>query len=629
MSLNYFIMWGHTLSLVLMFFGYGWGLNRLLKLDISGVGLRLATGISFVLAVGGYLNLFSLVTKVSLTVLWLLGLALFFYYIVINRQSLLIRLKLIWATLKSDKAFLGLVIILTLVFLLKFSSLISPGDYNSHDDYQGYFAFPVKMIQTGSLGADPFSERRLVSGLGGQYFLDTFVYLFGDYKNFSMIDWSLGYLLLVSAISSLASFLRLNKYLVLWITAVAIFVPAGNVNITSVLVGAVIFLMLIRLLWQENFLTRDVLVLSLGFSALCSLKNSFVPVAVLFVLAIFFKNYQVGRFKKILIKTTIFLISSILLLSPWLLASYQSNGTLLYPMLGSGFHATSYGSFPAPSSVIDFTSIVSFFFEIQNIYLFVFLLCLIFAVVNFKNSFFTKNELYLSIILFLGILIIGYGTSGYATERYVFPFMFPITLTIISSLLSRFSKADSEKHRNLFLSLMIGLGILVGVGANDFLSYEFLALDRLKFGLKGSEIISRKDSDRYYNLQNVVPVGETILARLDQNYLFNFQRNNIFIVDYAGASSLPPGMPFFQGPDPLAKYLLDQKINYVAYSYGNEAGFSREEFATRLSPKTAAWIKAEARYTLDFQDNLLALGKIKKRLYDDGQIFILDLRYEQ
>lgn len=631
MSSNYLIMWSYALSLVLMFFAYGWSLSRLLKFSTISFGLQCATGLSFVIALGGYLNLFSLISKASLTIIWLLGLALALAFLLGNFQSLLANLKSTCESLKSDKAFSVLVLILSLIFVLKFSSFISPGAYNTGDDYQGYFVFPAKMIQTGSLGAEAFNERRLVSSLGGQYFLDSFVYLFGSPKNFSLIDYSVGYLLLILVAISLVKSSRLNKYLQLWLVAVVILTPLyiTNVNITSVLTGAVLFLSLIALLQEENFSIKYLLVLSLIFTALCALKNSFVPVAVLLLLTIFFKNYQVVKTKQFVLKAIIFFITSLIFLSPWLLASYQSNGTLLYPMLGSGFHAAKYGSFPAPSSLIDATSFISFFFKVQNIYLFVFLLCLIFALTNLRNKFFTKLEFHLAIILILGVLIMGYGTAGYATDRYAFPFMMPIILVLLISLLSRLSNSDQVKECNIFLSLLVALGILVGIGANEFFNYESLALDKLKFGLRGSDLVSHEEQDRYYNLQNVVPAGATILAHLDQNYLFNFQRNKIFVVDYAGASSLPPGMPFFQGPEVLAKYLLSQQIDYVAYAYGNEAGFSRQQFAARLDPKTEVWIKAEAQYTFDFQDNLLALGKVKKRLYDDGQIFILDLQYDQ
>jgi hypothetical protein len=84
-------------------------------------------------------------------------------------------------------------------------------------------------------------------------------------------------------------------------------------------------------------------------------------------------------------------------------------------------------------------------------------------------------------------------------------------------------------------------------------------------------------------------------------------------------------MPFFQGGERLADYLCGRPIRYVAYSYLNEAGFYEGLFEERLRPETEPWLRLQALHTRDFQRNLSELGRTRKVLYDDGDVFVLDL----
>jgi hypothetical protein len=90
-------------------------------------------------------------------------------------------------------------------------------------------------------------------------------------------------------------------------------------------------------------------------------------------------------------------------------------------------------------------------------------------------------------------------------------------------------------------------------------------------------------------------------------------------------ASLPPGIPIFKGPGALADYLVQHGIRYLAYSYEDEATFSRAQFGSRLEPRVNIWIRRRAEIAFDFQDNALTLGKSRKKLYDNGRMFVLDL----
>ena len=61
------------------------------------------------------------------------------------------------------------------VFLIRLSASVHTAYYQHGDDYNFYLAAPVKMAALHQYAPDPFSERRVMSSLGGNYFLQTLV----------------------------------------------------------------------------------------------------------------------------------------------------------------------------------------------------------------------------------------------------------------------------------------------------------------------------------------------------------------------------------------------------------------------------------------------------------------------
>ena len=59
----------------------------------------------------------------------------------------------------------------------------------------GYLVFPQKMLATHHFAADPFSDRRVISSLGGSYILQAFVIAATSLSNIGMADRTLGLIL--------------------------------------------------------------------------------------------------------------------------------------------------------------------------------------------------------------------------------------------------------------------------------------------------------------------------------------------------------------------------------------------------------------------------------------------------
>jgi predicted fused transcriptional regulator/phosphomethylpyrimidine kinase len=83
-------------------------------------------------------------------------------------------------------------------------------------------------------------------------------------------------------------------------------------------------------------------------------------------------------------------------------------------------------------------------------------------------------------------------------------------------------------------------------------------------------------------------------------------------------------MPLYKGSEPLADYLTSHSIKYVAYSYAKEAAFSKSFLSSDMETDNT-WVRNQADNAWDFQANLKELGNTRKIIYDDGDIFILDL----
>lgn len=126
--------------------------------------------------------------------------------------------------------------------------------------------------------------------------------------------------------------------------------------------------------------------------------------------------------------------------------------------------------------------------------------------------------------------------------------------------------------------------------------------------------------------QNSVPAGEPLLVRLEQPYLMDFSRNPIRVVDHPGAVSPPPGLPVFEGGDAIRDYLVGQGIRYLAFSYRTDANFSRERFGARLDPGFHPVPRHLAEIAFAFDEALHELATTRRKLYDDGDTFVLDLK---
>ena len=611
---------------------------------IQDIWLRTGWGLCLTLLIGGILNITGMISPAAIFIMIGVGVFIFFAYMYSLKGKFWTNIKEFSRDGKKKYLFILLLIVNGSLLLIIYLGSISNIHFNWGEDFHGYFVIPKKMLQTGSLGPDPFSVQRILM-LGGMSFLHSNILSLGDFKNLDMIDVGLGTILTIGLLYGLSREYNLLKWINLLVIFIALIIVPPKANISSLVIGLALFITLFRTLnifkrTEFNILSVSIII-ALIISALSSLKTNYIITIFGFLIlsySLYFFFYKNNR-KKIITEIIFVAVFTFLFLLPWLLANYQSNGTMLYPILGKGFHDAGHLQFnPGALNRGLLIAAKVTIFNMGNVPLFLFFLaCLIFRHAKLYDK--RKNAISLVVASIVTPLVIVLFSGGYGWIRFSWS---AVTSSMLIMLIVAFAIDNPSK---LFLRLIKSILIFVGIyiiiinNKTKLMDHYIAQINSISTGLKNENIevhganayivcdyIDDEIEQSYLKVQDSVPPGETILESTSYPFLFNFKRNNIYVTHLMGGSSLPPGMPFFQGSDTLAEYLSNQSIRYVVYSYKSEANFKYEDYKGLLSDNVSPWIRSLAAHTFDFHKNIEELGKKIKPIYDDGEIFVLDLK---
>src|SRR5580698_873971 len=144
----------------LMFFGWGSAFLNLFRLKPTAWPATVALGMAAVVFVGGVLNLARIAYPAALATITIVGLLLAL------REGF---------SFEPPSILVAIIIAAAVIFTI--ATQLPPSIYNFHDDYQKYFAYPVRMVETGTVFGSTLSAMGLQT-LGAQAFLDGFVIAF-------------------------------------------------------------------------------------------------------------------------------------------------------------------------------------------------------------------------------------------------------------------------------------------------------------------------------------------------------------------------------------------------------------------------------------------------------------------
>jgi hypothetical protein len=628
---SYFLSFAWGIFILISFIGWGGAINRILfpKHRVDW-GQRAAWGMAWSMCFGGVLNLTWTISQT--TVLTYLALGFIYWLIDFYKSRNLFINSLSEIRLYRSHWLLVLgIFAVALLNLWHYAGWVYSLIFDFLDDYHAYFVYPEKMLQMGAFGPDPFSERRL-SSLGGQSFLHTFILSILGNENLHIIDPGIPCVISVGLLLGYFKDKNVRTEAAVFLVFIFLCMHYPKINISSTVTGTAMFISLFRTLdWEEMKSSPwipNAFIVALVTAGVCSLKTTLIPACVILVIASYFFYIlgAKGDRRTAVSECLLAGILTLLLLLPWMIAMYQSSATLLYPLLGKGYHASAYGSYINKNLTLVQALKVNIG-SVINVYEFS-LGLLGFAILRWRNWTIFGREAPLSFLISALIImpLIGWSTGGTDSYRYGFPV---ISAAIIVLMAGAFAQSEviektNFSNTNYILIVMVVAGIMIGNNTTNTKNRYSGFVDNIKPGINGVSMISQQQIAQYIKMQESIPEGETLLTRLKKPFLLNFKRNTIFIADWPGGASPPPGMPLFKGSEPLADYLTSQSLKYVAYSYGTEAGYPQKALL-KPGKNTNYWLNNQAKNTLDFEASLKELGKTRKRVYDDGDIFILDL----
>jgi hypothetical protein len=573
-------------------------------------------GVSSVVLLGGYLNVFHQAGRVSSIMIFLFGLFLAIWVFLKN-----VSIKsLIYRPLYDFKSFL-LQTLATLVVLYFYILGVLNRSFNVHDDYEGYFVFAAKLKQLGTLGDEFFSERRLVTSVGGQSFIDSFSLTFLDLEFAHASDLGIGFLALVV---SVALFLKSKGWSSSQIGGATILICLINpmtVNITSKYMLTLLIFNLLAFVADRNigFRFSHQITVAMISTAGMTLKNSAVPflLGVLVLYSVLTVSSRPRNSASITNPLLLYLFTLIFWF-PWGLELYRSFGTFQYPLLGRGNHGSAYGTFAQNSDIFDFRFIKSLLTPILYAPTSSILLsCTVILMIWLWFSSPISNKDRRILIYVLGLLFLFYisftiATDGYSIYRYIFPMLFAFFLYLLHFL---------HRAKLRILGIVFVLSLTLSISQLTFMNSGYSSItSRMSInGISDSNVPNPKQ--KVDVIQELLPRDSRVLLRTSFNFLFDFKRNDYQIADYPGAASPPPGLPNFGTKLDMENYLRSQGVDFVIFQY--KGLFEKENFSDRLTNNYNRWLKAEAANAFAFHDRMVELSQDQVALYDDGEVFVL------
>lgn len=622
-------MWPITVVLLMFcaFVGWGRAVRRLFNKDRAGdIGLDAAIGMALAVVVGGALNLFGLISPSVFIVATVFGCGISIVFAIVQRTRIAQCAGAVVRSFRADLMLSALSGIAAAVMIIQIAGS-SRGPINVHDDLHAYLVFPMKMLQTGSNYSDPFNARQMESSLGGQSILLADLFCWMEPSGANVLELGLAPAMLVALLVGYGFERGVPPKLLLAAVFVPLLIlPYQSINTSSVVTTAVLFLALIRVVTlpfgQIGSIYR-IFLISLLSAALVQLKSTNIPVLILFLVSYYALSAIRQKSKSTAVGGLATAVAVILLCLPSLIAMHQAYGTPLYPLLGKGLHGSQYGAFPSPSDELTISEVL----KIVAIAFFAFpdFLATIYMALTLRK--FRSGDLELSdavaaamVAIWVGTTLVVLATAG--EYRYARSMTFALLLFL---LIECMAAGPSFLHRRLGKAQLVAL-LVAGLTILAYGGRELRNLMSHGFQRPRPILNFQPERKRLMSVQASIPEGATFLVRFANPFLLDFARNRVWVADWPGNVSPPPGIPLHGSAEEMASYLRDQELRFVAYDYLVEAGFPRVPRLTmRLGSDINIWFRSTAANTYSFQDRLLALRDRYVCIYDDGHTFVLDL----
>jgi len=512
-------------------------------------------------------------------------------------------------------------------------------EFNEPDDQPAYLVQAARMLQTGSIGIDPFSARQLLS-LNGQTFLVALLCSVVPLSHVFLLDPGICWIILAALTWSIVRRdLGGSPQEACLLTAMVLMADVPFINVTGYLASSVLFLTLIR----TAYLTsggggardaKSLLLLGLTTAGLCALKTTCVYYTGAF-LAVWcgLRLLQTAGPVPVREACLIGLISSALLL-PWMWQQYLSGGTPLYPFLGRGHHVSG----PGLGIFSDTLSIKAksglYYLSHAPTVAAVVALILLAAHPFWDDPYRWRVLLASNFAATIGSLAFAFYTVsnsvGRLTQGFVYAALIP------AGLHGFFSSRTSRARIGLPLCLALFVG---GMWAN--LHSKLASVQKVIRAGRPASLHHDGEEKRIREAQSSIPRGRTVLVALQNAFLLDFSRNPILNLDQLGMTSPPPGLPITTDPAGLRDFLsqrtnrlpppapTDEVLRYFRHAGIEYLMFQRGEntawYNKPLIAKKPYWSRLVNTFAALVLRESMGLMRRCKTIYDDGDLIVLDL----
>lgn len=433
--------------------------------------------------------------------------------------------------IKINKYEKSLFLLITLFSVLFWIFLFYPA-LNANDDLKAYLFFQEKTATQGSLSIDPFSARRMYS-LGGLYPFQGSLSHF-DLAYLSIIEPGLG----IALISLAIIFFSKNNLSIIFCLAILFLSPLLGSKILANTIGVytLIFFTFLILHCQNNlvddyifFEKQSIFIIILS----CILSLAIKPIPFVFnilILFYLFVYYLKNRRINIHLVSIIFIsiILSLAYLYPFIKASYNSSGTLVYPFLGNGYRAPDYLSSQKFDTYNEINNILEFFYLIHLPLKDYFFNLTIILVIFFYFSNKRKPKILwilFSYVIFYLVILFTVGSDIVLVKRYTLPISLAIILFVTSCINMKFKISLIKK----FLINIISIFVIIILLGSWILKKDFVNLNR-------KTIINSFNSQEFINdfntVYSIINFDESIL--IDSKFTMNLYKmgyKNLVIFD--------------------------------------------------------------------------------------------------
>lgn len=492
---------------------------------------------------------------------------------------------------------------------------------NSHDDYYAYLVQAVKLSQIGHLQFDPFNYRTVVAGPGGMAFLQSGIIHHVPVNALRLFDQGVGALLLISTTIHLA-----NRHLLplpmSGIMLVGFFLLAAHdaVNLTAYFLGLVLLLGLFDIMaTHKPCSTRRGLLIGLILAGVVALKNTLVPAAGLLLVTMMMTRNRRSQ-PNALQEVAAAAGTCLLICLMWYTPRVAWTIDLIKLRHGTGVDEVSLSYILWLGSLTFWDSAHWVLMPAAGIV----------AVSLLWRSSALGWALAVVTSLFVGAVVTTYLTGGVALTRYAQP----ITLVgyfILSILIASHVATWRGRRRIGSWAVVVALsgGFIVFqrqapqlAGARAFQRIVSTLTDR-------SPTVDPFESERHAQAtaQSHTPPGSEVLVWSSHPFLFDFRRNTLRVIDFPAASWPAQGPSTRLTAPLLVEYLQSRGIDFLIYSYGDEAGFPDALVKQRLQqPTFSPWQRALNRRVPEFREVVKQVVSHHLVLYKDELRMVVDLR---